>query len=180
MSSLDSATTLQVNVNMKSSESMSIGELAGRFGLAAHVLRHWEAMGLLTPAERVNGRRRYTSDHVSRVAMIIGGKRGGLSLEQLRELFAARGPGDRHTLLERHRAELHERMREIERSAAMIDHALECEAHDFTRCPHFQTLVRRLADGGTLSPGPAGAGPSAGPGAQDPHVRGGPYGTVIR
>lgn len=159
---------------------MTIGELAGRFGLATHVLRHWEARGLLTPAERVNGRRRYTSDHVSRVAMIIGGKRGGLSLEQLRELFAAQGPGDRHTLLERHRAELHERMREIERSAAMIDHALECEAHDFTRCPNFQTLVRRLADGEDLTHLPVGNGPSAGPGPLSPHVRSTPHGTVVR
>ncbi|MEO3762269.1 MerR family transcriptional regulator [Streptomyces sp. B8F3] len=165
---------------MKSSESMTIGELAGRFGLAAHVLRHWEAMGLLTPAERVNGRRRYTSDHVSRVAMIIGGKRGGLSLEQLRELFAAQGPGDRHALLARHREELQERMREIERSKAMIDHALECEAHDFTRCPTFQDLVRRLAAGESLAHLPVGTGPSAGPGPQEPHVRGGPNGTVIR
>ncbi|WBB60562.1 MerR family transcriptional regulator [Streptomyces sp. WMMC500] len=153
---------------MKSSESMTIGELAGRFGLAAHVLRHWEARGLLTPAARVNGRRRYTSEHVSRVAMIIGGKRGGLSLEQLRELFAAQGPGDRHTLLERHRAELRERMREIERSAAMIDHALECEAHDFTRCPNFQTLVRRLADGERLDDLPVGTGPAAGRGPHGP------------
>jgi DNA-binding transcriptional MerR regulator len=38
-----------------------IGELAGRFGLATHVLRHWEAAGLLIPAARVGGRRQYTS-----------------------------------------------------------------------------------------------------------------------
>ena len=46
------------------SEEMTIGELAARFGLATHVLRHWEAMGLLTPAARVNGRRRYRQEHV--------------------------------------------------------------------------------------------------------------------
>ncbi|MZG18734.1 MerR family DNA-binding transcriptional regulator, partial [Streptomyces sp. SID5914] len=39
---------------MKSSDDggldgLGIGALAARFGLAAHVLRHWEAMGLLHP-----------------------------------------------------------------------------------------------------------------------------------
>ncbi|WP_301184415.1 MerR family DNA-binding transcriptional regulator [Streptomyces sp. 6-11-2] len=29
---------------------MSIGAVAERFGLPTHVLRHWEAMGLLAPA----------------------------------------------------------------------------------------------------------------------------------
>ncbi|WP_228829630.1 MerR family transcriptional regulator [Nocardia beijingensis] len=28
---------------------ISIGELAARFGLATHVLRHWEDVGLLAP-----------------------------------------------------------------------------------------------------------------------------------
>ncbi|WP_236700641.1 helix-turn-helix domain-containing protein [Allosalinactinospora lopnorensis] len=46
----------------------SIGEIAGRFGLATHVLRHWEAAGVLRPARRVNGRRRYDPEHLAQVA----------------------------------------------------------------------------------------------------------------
>jgi MerR family copper efflux transcriptional regulator len=144
--------TLHVNVNMKSreqiAETMTIGQLAARFDLAPHVLRHWEAMGLLAPATRVNGRRRYAQEHLTRVAMIVGGKSGGLSLEQLRELLAARSPDDRRELLERHHADLEQRIRDIEQSKAMIEHALGCEQHDFTRCPGFKRLVAHLADGG--------------------------------
>jgi MerR family transcriptional regulator, copper efflux regulator len=141
--------TLHVNVNMKSSATatMTIGELAARFGLAPHVLRHWEAMGLLAPATRVNGRRRYAQEHLSRVAMIVGGKAGGLSLEQLGDLLAAGSPDDRRQLLERHHADLEQRQRDIERSKAMIEHALECDEHDFTQCPNFRRLVDDLADG---------------------------------
>ena len=138
---------------MKSSDAdatMTIGELAARFDLAPHVLRHWEAMGLLAPAARVNGRRRYTQDHITRVAMIVGGKSGGLSLEQLRDLLAARSPGDRRDLLERHHRDLERRIRDIEGSKAMIEHALSCDEHDFTQCPGFRRLVERLADGGRL------------------------------
>ena len=31
-------------------EQMTIGELAARFGPATHVLRHWEAVGLIEQA----------------------------------------------------------------------------------------------------------------------------------
>jgi MerR family transcriptional regulator, copper efflux regulator len=139
---------------MKSSSgtaaTMTIGELSARFDLAPHVLRHWEAMGLLSPAARVNGRRRYSQDHITRVAMIVGGKSGGLSLEQLRVLLAARSPDDRRELLERHHADLQRRIRDIERSKAMIEHALDCDEHDFTRCPNFRRLVESLAEGARL------------------------------
>ena len=146
---------MHVNVNMKSSDAtMTIGELSARFDLAPHVLRHWEAMGLLAPATRVNGRRRYTQEHITRVAMIVGGKSGGLSLEQLRVLLAARSPEDRREVLERHRADLQRRIRDIEQSKAMIEHALTCEEHDFTRCPNFRRLVEDLAAGERVTPTP--------------------------
>jgi MerR family transcriptional regulator, copper efflux regulator len=130
--------------------TMTIGELSARFDLAPHVLRHWEAMGLLSPAARVNGRRRYSQEHITRVAMIVGGKSGGLSLDQLRVLLAARSPDDRRELLERHHAELQQRIRDIEQSKAMIEHALGCDEHDFTQCPNFKRLVENLAEGGRL------------------------------
>ncbi|MGW0803807.1 MerR family transcriptional regulator [Nonomuraea sp. NPDC002799] len=125
---------------MKSSPEMTIGELAGRFGLATHVLRHWEAMGLIAPARRANGRRRYTEDQVSRVTMIVRGKAGGLGLEQLREMFDAPAAGDRRELLRRHRAELEWRIRQAELSKTLVEHALECSAPDFTLCPNFQRM----------------------------------------
>jgi hypothetical protein len=43
----------RLNVTMKSSSdeaTSSINEIANRFWLATHVLRHWETTGLLTPA----------------------------------------------------------------------------------------------------------------------------------
>jgi len=58
---------------------MRIGDLAARFGLATHVLRHWEDVGLLTPAARVAGRRQYDESHVARVVMIQRAKAAGLS-----------------------------------------------------------------------------------------------------
>ncbi|WP_309055002.1 MerR family transcriptional regulator [Streptomyces sp.] len=126
-------------------ESMTIGELAERFQLRPHVLRHWEATGLLSPAERINGRRYYTARHIARVAMIVRGKTAGFSLEQLREVLDAPDAGRRRALLLEHHAELTRRIGEIEQSRTLIEHALDCRAEDFTQCPGFRRLVDQLA-----------------------------------
>ncbi|MCX4984968.1 MerR family transcriptional regulator [Streptomyces sp. NBC_00572] len=140
---------------MKSSAdetSMTIGELADRFALRTHVLRHWEATGLLSPAERVNGRRRYSTRHIARVAMIVRGKAAGFSLEQLRAVLDASDAAERRVLLLEQRAELERRMEEIAASKTLIEHALECKAKDFTECPGFRKLVEQLANGPAATP----------------------------
>jgi MerR family copper efflux transcriptional regulator len=131
---------------MKSSDVMEIGELAGQFDLAPHVLRHWEAMGLLAPATRVNGRRRYTQDHAVRVMTIIRAKAAGMSLEQIRQILSVSGQAERQALLQQHHLALQRRLQEILASKTLIEHLMECTADDFTTCPNYQRMVRSGAD----------------------------------
>ena len=49
---------------------MKIGQLAGQSGVAASAIRYYEKLGLLPPAERINGQRRYSSDALARVLLI--------------------------------------------------------------------------------------------------------------
>jgi MerR family copper efflux transcriptional regulator len=128
-------------------EQMTIGELAAHFGLATHVLRHWEAVGLLTPAARVNGRRRYQQADVARVAMIVRGKEAGFGLAQLREMFEAPDPQSRRAVVERHHAALERRIAERQAAMAMVEHVLDCHVGDFAQCPDFQRLVQRIEAG---------------------------------
>ena len=63
---------LYLQVDMKANSvpegpSWSVGELAERVGLATHVLRHWEDVGLLSPVRDGSGYRRYTGSSQSRV-----------------------------------------------------------------------------------------------------------------
>jgi MerR family copper efflux transcriptional regulator len=127
-------------------EEMTIGELASRFGLATHVLRHWEAVGLLTPAARVNGRRRYRQEHVYRVALILRLKETGLSLGQLREFLSAPDPSTRRALVERHLVALQRRIAQAQAAKAMIEPVLECSHEDFTQCPNFQRNVAMVLE----------------------------------
>ncbi len=120
---------------MKSSSvELSIGELAARFGLAPHVLRHWESIGLLRPARRVNGRRRYTAEHVGLVALILRGKDAGFSLEQMRDLLVAPDGETRRALLTDHLAALDAKIAQLQRARALVEHTLKCTADDFLTC----------------------------------------------
>jgi len=133
---------------MKSSdaaEEFTIGELAARFSLATHVLRHWETAGLLIPAARVNGRRRYRQEHIARIVMIMRGKAAGLSLEQLREVFSAPSREVRRSVLAGQHAELTQRILQAQASLRLLEHAMDCQAEDFTKCAGFQHLVEVLA-----------------------------------
>lgn len=128
---------------MKSNISLTIGELAGRFGLATHVLRHWEAMGLLSPERLSNGRRVYTDDQVVRVAMIVRSKSGGLSLTQMRDVLEPSTGAERRRILSEHLAELDQRIAEIQSSRAIIEHVLLCPKADFMHCPDFRRIVEQ-------------------------------------
>lgn len=121
---------------------MTIGEIAGRFGLATHVLRHWESAGLLAPARVVAGRRRYRSADLYRVATILRAKEAGLSLEQIRDLLHAVGSGRRREILLRHRDDLVARIDALRDALQFVEGGLACEHDDFTACPHYQETVR--------------------------------------
>lgn len=131
---------------MKSTGFMRIGELAERFGLAPHVLRHWEAMGLLTPAARENGRRRYTHDHIIRVITILRAKEGGMSLDRIRAMLNTPDHSERRSLLQHQHAELEERLAAIQKSKALIEHIMECTAEDFTQCPGYLRIAEGAAE----------------------------------
>lgn len=119
----------------------SIGEVADHFGLPTHVLRHWEAVGLLTPA-RAGGRRRYSEADLYQVAAILVAKDAGLGLPAIRAMLTARSAPDRHEVMARHRDALLARIAQAEAALAMLEGGLECPHDDIMTCPHFQ---RRLA-----------------------------------
>ncbi|MEU8638097.1 MerR family transcriptional regulator [Amycolatopsis sp. NPDC048633] len=107
---------------MKSSE-LTIGQLGRRFGLATHVLRHWESVGLLAPARAAGGQRRYGEDDLFRIAVILMSKEVGVGLRDVAEFLASGGDKD---VLRRHLAVLQRRIDEAQAAKKLIEHALEC------------------------------------------------------
>jgi len=120
---------------------MSIGEVAGYFGLATHVLRHWETMGLLSPARATGGRRRYGHSDLYRVAGILLAKEAGLALTDIRGILTTADVEKRRKITRRHRDELLRRIEEMRAALNLIEGGLTCGYEDITECPHYQSLV---------------------------------------
>ncbi|MFF3841419.1 MerR family transcriptional regulator [Streptomyces sp. NPDC001930] len=138
---------------MKSSEgggegTLGIGALAARFGLATHVLRHWEAVGLLHPARDAGGRRRYGADDLTRVASILILKEAGLGLTTIRSLSATDDRATRSEILRPAAEELRSRIAAAQASLELIEGGLNCEHEDVTRCPsHRRRIAERVGPG---------------------------------
>lgn len=68
-----------------------IGEVAERVGLSLRTVRYYEEQGLVVPASRTDGGfRLYADAQVERLRLIKATKPLGFSLDEMRELLAAR------------------------------------------------------------------------------------------
>lgn len=135
---------VRLNVDMKSSgarREVSIGELAERFGLATHVLRHWESTGLLNPHRSSAGYRTYGLADRYRVAAILQAKEAGMGLDDIRAILTAPTPAARTAVLRRQRDELTRRIADAQAALGLIEAGLDCRHGDLATCPHFQSLL---------------------------------------
>lgn len=66
---------------------LSISEVAQQAGLRTSALRYYEQIGILPPAERIGGQRRYDSTSLQRLAVIQRAQQTGFTLEEIRQLF---------------------------------------------------------------------------------------------
>jgi MerR family redox-sensitive transcriptional activator SoxR len=66
---------------------LSIGEVAARAGLRTSAIRYYEKIGLLPRPARKNGRRRYDSAVLERLAIVCFAKRVGFSIIELKTLL---------------------------------------------------------------------------------------------
>lgn len=79
---------IDVHIGMKvKGKAMLIGELSRRTGVGAHLLRYYEAQGLLEPRRGDNGYREYDPDAVLTVIQIRRLLEAGLSTDDIRYLL---------------------------------------------------------------------------------------------
>jgi DNA-binding transcriptional MerR regulator len=79
---------------------MRIGDLAIALAISTKTLRHYERAGLLPPpARQSNGYRVYDRHAVARARLVVGLRRIGLSIEEVRALLAGDEAGLRQRLL---------------------------------------------------------------------------------
>jgi len=125
---------------------MTIGQVADHFGLPAHVLRHWESVGLLSPARVEGGRRRYTREDLVRVASIVLLKRAGLPLLDIREFLTSIHTAARKDVLRRNHRALEARMAALRSALDLLEAGLNCSHDDIATCPNYRVHLAELVD----------------------------------
>ncbi|WP_307192096.1 MerR family transcriptional regulator [Mesobacillus stamsii] len=65
----------------------TISGLAEQFGVSTRTIRYYEELGLLKPSRTEGGRRIYNARDVTRLKLIIRGKRFGFSLDEIKEMI---------------------------------------------------------------------------------------------
>lgn len=66
---------------------LSISQVARQVGLRPSAIRYYEQMGILLPAERRGGQRRYGPEVLYRLAIVQRARRTGFTLDEIRRLF---------------------------------------------------------------------------------------------
>lgn len=119
-------------------ESMTIGELADRTGLAVSAIRFYQRRGLL-PARNVgSGWQRYGPDTLARLAVIELAKRAGFTLDEIIELLAAFEAEDSpaptwQTLATSKLADIDTQITRLQHMRGLLTEALDCSCMTLDR-----------------------------------------------
>ncbi len=119
---------VEADVSPASGRTWTIAELADEFDVTHRTIRFYEDRGLLTP-ERIGTRRVYHPRDRVRLALVLRGKRLGFDLGEISRIVDMydQEPGEEGQLrylleqIERRRAELEQRRRDIEVTLAELD-----------------------------------------------------------
>jgi MerR family transcriptional regulator, redox-sensitive transcriptional activator SoxR len=66
---------------------LAISEVARAVGLRPSAIRYYEQIGVLPPARRTNGQRRYDTTALYRLAVVKRARETGFTLDEIREMF---------------------------------------------------------------------------------------------
>jgi len=118
---------------------LAISDVARAFGLRTSAIRYYEQIGILPPAMRKNGRRRYDKSVLFRLEVVQRARESGFTLEEIRELFfgfqpATPPPKRWHKLSERKIAELRIRMKQLKLMETLLKQIQGCRCNALEEC----------------------------------------------
>ncbi len=120
-------------------DTLGIGEVAHRAGIRPSAIRYYESVGLLPEPRRLNGRRRYGPDVLTRLTVVRMAREAGFTVAETRALFhdfpAGVTASDRwRRLAERKIAEVDALIARASRMRDVLGESLRCGCVTFDDC----------------------------------------------
>jgi MerR family redox-sensitive transcriptional activator SoxR len=132
---------------------LTIGQLAEQTGVAATTLRYYDELGLVHPATRTGGQRRYSDDARHAVGVVLLLRDLGFTLAEIARLLTE-PPRRRATWESLARTKVDELDRLIDDATTArtaLIHALDCPQGDLAACPTFWSIVDARLEGRALA-----------------------------
>ena len=133
-------------------EFLTIGDLAARTGVTASALRYYEQLGIVRPARRESGQRRYARSAVDVVGVVRFLQAVGFTRREVQRLIGQ--PSTSRTwrdLATRKLDDLDRHIRPAQAARLTIEHALACPRKDILKCPNFWDVVAAVLEGKVVS-----------------------------
>ena len=130
--------------------SLSIGEVGRRAGVAPSAIRYYERLGLLPKPGREGGKRRYDPSVLKWLSLIALAREAGFTMAEIKHLVMGFAPGTRPAdrwkeLARRKLAEIDAMVARAERMRAVLTVALSCGCFRLEDCG---ALLDNLPDAG--------------------------------
>jgi MerR family redox-sensitive transcriptional activator SoxR len=138
------------------SPTLTVGEVARRSGVTVSTLHFYETQGLVSSTRTAGNQRRYARTMLRRVAFVRVAQRVGISLADIGQALATLPSGaapsreDWARLSAAWRAELDERMAQLQKLRDTLDDCIGCGCLSIDRCKLRNPADRLAAEG----PGP--------------------------
>ena len=138
---------------MKYKDGLSIGELAGRTGLAVSAIRYYEAQGLIRPWRNSGGQRRFERADLRRLSFVMIAQQFGFSLPEIRALLdqlpGGRTPtaGDWTAIATEFRAVLDARIETLQKLRDNLDGCIGCGCLSLPKCKLYNPDDRAKSHG---------------------------------
>lgn len=110
-----------------------IGEAARRVEVEAHVLRHWESVGVIVPSRDAGGRRDYGSGDVVKGRIVRACQELGMSLREVASILLD-SRASRRFVIERRLAHIAEQRAKLDAAEEFLRHVIDCRATDVSQC----------------------------------------------
>ena len=144
---------------------MNIGDVARASGVSSKMIRYYETIGLIPPAERSeSGYRNYDDNDVHRLRFIRRARDLGFTVEQMADLLAlwrdrSRASSEVKKIALQQVAVLERKAEELKAMSRTLKHlAAHCHGDERPDCPILDDLADAAADSGK-APEPARFGP---------------------
>lgn len=121
---------------MSADASLGIGALASATGVSVTALRYYDEVGLVIPAGRVGGKRRYETSAVGRVSFVRRAQEVGFSLDQIRDILSDT-TGGWHDIVDVKLDELRHRRARLDTLIDVLTEVRHCGCEAVSRCPRF-------------------------------------------